>query len=523
MLVSRRIVFAVLALALLAAPALPTVSHSAHAQAADTITIGMTDLPTTLDPGEAYDFDAWEVLSHLYVGLTRQVPGTLNYELALASGVTVSDDKLIYTFTLRPDATFSDGTPITAQTFVDSIQRVLALRRDATLAVEPYVENVAAASDGTLVFTLKQPLPYFLALVALPPYFPQHPTLAATDRPQPYAENLIGNGPYALESFQVRDSIVLTANPTYTLGPQPATPRIVLLYFDRSQALRDAMRTHAIDIAWRGMYQGHLAQLEGLDGITVLDVPSTRVFYMYLGEDREPTDDPLVREGITLLVNRQPAIDDVLAGHATALTSLTPDLYPAAYIPRWPGTPDRPQAEAILRAAGYKDRGSLRLQVVIAFAQPLYGDPYATAVAHLGRDSFRESTFVDYAVQTNIESSTFMSVLEEGGTTVAVFAWTPLVPDTYAYYEPLFGSSHAMPVNGLYASPEIDALLAQAAVSDTPEEQTALYTSISDLLLQQHAIIPLWQDHIQLAAWDDIGGIQIEANYFLHYDQLARH
>ena len=131
--VVRRLFFGGLYLALAVIGLLaPLAIAPTHAQDSGSITIGVTDLPTTLDPGEAYDFIAWEVLSHLYIGLTRQIPGTLDYELALAEELQMSDDRLTYTFTLRDDAAFSDGTPITAQTFVDSINRVRDLSRDAS-------------------------------------------------------------------------------------------------------------------------------------------------------------------------------------------------------------------------------------------------------------------------------------------------------------------------------------------------------------------------------------------------------
>ncbi|MCZ7629980.1 MAG: hypothetical protein M5U19_13440 [Microthrixaceae bacterium] len=54
----------------------------------------------------------------------------------------------------------------------------------------------------------QQPVPYFLGLLALPPYFPVHPDLAQRAQPTPFAEGgLIGNGPYLLEAFDVRDQI----------------------------------------------------------------------------------------------------------------------------------------------------------------------------------------------------------------------------------------------------------------------------------------------------------------------------
>jgi peptide/nickel transport system substrate-binding protein len=493
------------------------------ARAQDAITIGVTDLPSTLDPAEAYDFNAWEVLSHLYVGLTRQVPGTLDYELALAADYRVSDDRLTYAFTLRPDAAFSDGTPITAQTFVDSIQRVLALKHDAIQAVEPYVASVEASNQGELIFHLVQPVPFFLELIALPPYFPQHPTLAAQDRAQPFAEQgVIGNGPYLLERFDVRQQIVLQANPAYNLGPQPATATIILKNFARSQDLRDALRDHQIDLAWRTLLLDHLLELQEESRLQVVETPSTRVFYLYMGQSREPTDDPLVRQAITLMIDRQAAVDRVFHSHLTALTSLIPAQLADAYDPAWPDTPDITAAEEVLSTAGYKDRTGRRLEFTVQFPQPVYGDPYTSAVTQLVRSSFTPSKFVDTGLFTEIERNTAASILTEGDANVAVFAWTPLVPHPYAYLYPLFDSSQAMPTNSRYARPDLDTLLDQAALLDDPASAGPIYRLLAQQILDDYAMVPLWQDHIEVVAWDDIDGILVEPNYFLHYDQLVR-
>jgi peptide/nickel transport system substrate-binding protein len=253
----------------------------------------------------------------------------------------------------------------------------------------------------------------------------------------------------------------------------------------------------------------------------VLDLPGTRTFYLYLNQTREPTDDPLVREALTLLINRR-AITEVLGSHATPLTALVPSLFETAYAPLWPDTPDIPAAEATLRAAGYKERGTPKLSVTVGFSLPLYGVPYADAVTRLARASFQPTNFVDYSTFADVDASTFMDVLEEGSTALAVFAWTPLVPHPYAYLFPLLHSSQALPANGRFARPELDLLLDQIAVQENTETQAALYAQLAQWVLDDHALIPLWQDHLQLVAWDTIEGIAVAPNFWLSYGQLAR-
>ncbi len=507
---------------LLAAVVAGAMASPARAQPGDTITIGMTDLPVSLDPADVFDFNAWEVLRHLYTGLTRQIPGTLDYELALADDVRISEDRLTYTFTLRDGIAFTDGTSITAQTFVDSLARVVALRGRAAEAVTPYVADVSAPDERTLVFTLTRPIPYFLGLVALPPYFPQHPDLAAADTPQPFADGFVGNGPYLLDAFAVREQIRLVANPDYDLGLQPKTETIVLQYFARSQDLRNAIQTHAVDLAWRALLLPHLEQAAAVEGVTLVDVPSTRVFYMALGQVREPTDDPLVREAITALIEREKTAYDVFDGHIAPLTSLVPPIYREAYAPIWPDEPDYDYAESVLLVAGYRERQTSRLRLSIAFSQYVYGDPYPAGVTQMARASFSGTDFVDYGIYTEIEPDAFFDVLTEGTGSVAIYGWNPIVPHPHAYLYPIAHSSQAMPANSRYAAPEIDALLEQAALQDDPAEQGVLYRQVAELLKEDFAIIPLWQDHLQIVAWDDIGGIQIEPNYFLRYDLLVR-
>ncbi len=407
---------------------------------------------------------------------------------------------------------------------MDSINRVVALERGAAKAVTPYLDRVEASENGELVFHLKSPVPYFLGLLALPPYFPQHPALISSDQPVPLPDQVIGNGPYVLERYDYRTEYVLQANPSYTLGPAPVTSTIILKGFNRSQDLREALRAHQIDLAWRSLFLGDLINLDGTEGLNIVKVPSTRVFYAYMNHDLEPFDDPLVREAITVLLSRQGIVDNVFNGYAAPLTSMVPDLFTDAYAPIWPDDPDIPRAEETLRAAAYSTRGQGRLQFTIVISQPTYGDVYAAAAAELDRSSFDNTDFIATGIYSDIQTTAFIQALErgEGEKQLVLFGWTPIVPHPDAYLRPLAYSTSTIPQHGRYGSAQIDSLLDEAALSDNPAASGEQYQEVARLLLDNFDIAPLWQDQLQLLAWDNITGIQVEPNFFLHYDLLAK-
>ncbi|NLF76689.1 MAG: hypothetical protein GX573_13410, partial [Chloroflexi bacterium] len=145
-----------------------------------------------------------------------------------------------------------------------------------------------------------------------------------------------------------------------------------------------------------------------------------------------------------------------------------------------------------------------------------------SAVALLDRRSFDETLFVNHGVYLDVDTPTFTRALERGETAFAVYGWTPIVAHPAAYLDPLAHSDNPIPRNGRYAIDAIDDLLDEAALLADPAAQGALYREVAALLLEDHALVPLWQDHVVLVAWDTVEGIQIEANGFLHYDQLAR-
>ncbi len=479
---------------------------SARAQARDSLTIGTIETLPSLDPADAGDVFSWEVLTHLYTGLTRQIPGTLRYELALAASHTISSDGLVHTFTIRPGVSFDDGTPITAGTFADSINRVLKAQKPGSAIVTPYIKSASAADDNTLALTLTQPIPYLEQLLALPPYFPIHPNAANDFSRAPT------NGVYRLAASDA-NSITLGADPAWK-GPSPATPTIVIRHYDRPADLREALKAQAVDIAWRGLPPDDAENAAQVKGIRSITAPGLQTFYLLINQHDPPFNDAAVRRGMLYLFNRDQAVQLSLRNTGSPLLTLLPPELGAS--PAYPGY-NVDQANTVLGAAGYSQYKRIESEFQVSGAT--YGDLYLDAVDLLNNDLTRQEAF--RIALSDIEPRTFLDQIERGTFSLVVVGWTPVVPHPDAYLRPLLHSKGQLAAGAHYADPHVDQLLDQAAACADSQQQAQLYAQVQALALKGVVAVPLWQNRQSLLAWESVGSVTIEPNFLLRYDRLT--
>lgn len=499
----------------------PQVSHAQDA----TITIGTTDLPLTLDPAESYSYVSWEVLSHIYTGLTRQVPGTTDYELAVADTHAVSEDGLTHSFTIKSDATFTDGTPITAETFAYSINRVINLDQQGADLLEDVVESVSVNEENALVITITRPIPYFLGLVSLPPFFAVKESEFPAGETNSFPEAITGNGVYLLESWNPGETVNLTANPDFQYGPVAKTTNIVLQRYISSYELGNALNSHVIDVVWRDMLlPDAILTAEANQSLRIEHVASARMWYLYMVRRFDFMDDPIVRESLLLGINRERVTSEYFAGYLTPAYSLVPELFNNAYNALWQITPDAALVDQKLRDAGYREAPVSRAQVNISTSQSVYGDYYVNVLFEMTEDFIpvRVIAINPFLGQNLEQSGVFADTVRNGDGAAAMFAVSPVVPHPAAYLYPLLHSDGWLANGGDFENPELDALLDRAALETDPVAQGELYQQAQTMIEELDIIAPLWEDTLVALAWDDITGITIEPNFFLHYDLLTR-
>lgn len=497
------------------------------------IVIGTTDLPVVLDPVRAYNFRNWEVLGHLFVGLTRQVPGTNEYELALATSHEVSEDGLTHTFGIRDDATFNDGTPITAETFVYSINRVKALELEEVGFVGDFVESVEADEDGNLVFQLTEPLPYFEKLVSLPPFFPLDANeFPLTGEGQPADDvqrdirSINGNGVYVLDEVNPGDYIQLRRNPAYNLGEAPATDVILMCNYRVTEELRLALLDGEIDIAWRDVFlPAAAASAEANTEIEMLITPTARMWYLMLNQTRTINDvvDPVVRESVYLIMNRERVIQNIFDGYLMPVNTLLPSMLAGGYEPLWKSRVNSGAANALLRENDYRP-GRGAASITVTTSSEGYGDLYASAVSSLA-DEFQQMVVIGMQVNGGVDFTAFTRAMRSGDYDAAVFAWTPPVVHPHAYLYPLLHSEGELARRNGYSSDLIDGLLEEAAAETDPEDQAEVYQRIQEALFPDYVIMPLWQDVVNILVRNDRvdpSSVVIDSTMYLHYELLEK-
>ena len=147
----------------------------------------------------------------------------------------MSADGLTYTLTMRDGVKFGDGTPLTAKSYADQLNRLLTVGPDCPNGVAgalatPYVKSIAAPDDKTIVFTLKTPVAYFPQLLASSTYMPADPKSFPADkcmlvRQRPFTALAPGS------SRNVRPRVmVLEPNPYYKGALKPQVDQIIVRF-----------------------------------------------------------------------------------------------------------------------------------------------------------------------------------------------------------------------------------------------------------------------------------------------------
>ncbi|KFC10052.1 periplasmic murein peptide-binding protein [Trabulsiella guamensis ATCC 49490] len=244
------------------------------------------DEPATLDPAKAVGLPEIQVIRDLYEGLVNQ-----DEKGNIIPGVATkwqTNDNRVWTFTLRDDAKWSDGTPVTAQDFVYSWQRLVDPKTTSPFAwfaalaginnaqnvidgkVTPEKLGVTAINPHTLRIQLDKPLPWFAKLTASFAFYPVQKAAVEGDKNWTRAGRLVGNGAYVLKDRVVNEKLDLVPNTHYWDNARTVIKQVTFVPINQESAATKRYQAGDIDItesfpkksvseaaqgtAWTGIY-----------------------------------------------------------------------------------------------------------------------------------------------------------------------------------------------------------------------------------------------------------------------------
>ncbi len=478
-----------------------------------------------------------DIAALVYSGLMRELPNG-SFVPDLASSYTISSDGTIYTFTIRSNAKFQDGTPVTAADVVFTI----AATQNSDLK-SPQAANwtgvvVSSPDAHTVVFTLPHAYAPFIDNTTLG-ILPKHLWQNVSDEEflfDPLNTHPIGSGPYEVSSVgtdstgsATRYDLVPFNN--YMLG-RPYLGKITFLFYADDTSMEKAFDAGKID-AMAGISSGDLSSLSRPDS-NIVQAPLPRVFGVFFNQGHNTVlADANVRAALNAAVDKQQIVDSVLDGYGVMLDGpIPPDvLGNAASATALPfvatqikttstasSTPDESSyasaARALLQKGGWSfsstdnmwEKGKEKLSFVLATADEPELVATANAVAH-----FWSTAGIHATVQIYPLSELNTAVIRPRNYDAVLFGEVvgPEL-DLYAFWHSSQRTDPGLNL-AMYANETTDALLSQARATTDAATRDALYTKFAaDVEKDQPAVFLYAPDFLYIVP-SSIKGITLGA------------
>ena len=532
---------------------------TAPATTANEITVNIASEPQTIDPALNSAVDGAIMINHMFEGLMRWVDsgvetagsdGTCtNAELSYGQAesydkVPNEDGTVTYTFHLRDGIMWSDGQPVTASDFVFSWQRLVSPETAADYSymidcvvnanaimngeLDPSELAVSAPDDKTFVVTITSDLPYFTELCAFPATFPVREDIVSDSQWTYSPDTYISNGAYKMTSRVTNSEIVMEPNEYYygvdTLGPDKITFKLM----DDANAMLSGFNSGELDFI-ESMPTDEVAGLLASGDLKIVDYIGT--YYVCYQTQKEPFDDPKVREAFTLAIDRTYIVEQITqTGQVEAGGFVPAGVYDAEgatgddfrtvggdyYAPTdadYEANCER--ARELLAEAGYPNGEGF----------PVVTYLYNTDDAHKAVGEALQNmwqTVLGVTVQLdNQEWATFLQTRKDGDYSIARNGWIADYNDPMSFLDMwLTGGGNN---DARYSNAEYDSLIQQAKASTDPAERMSLMHQAEDIIIgQDYALCPLYFYTQKYMLADDVQGMYYTPLGYFFFDQCTR-
>jgi peptide/nickel transport system substrate-binding protein len=503
----------------------------AGAQDEKVLVVGLSEDYHSLDPSRAYE-PGGSLVHHSVYDTLVTFPSDSVAEILpnLAASWTVSDDGLVYTFTLRDDVTFSNGDELTAEDVVFSFNRMKNLKDNPSFLADT-IASVEAADDLTFVMTLTQPDPAILAKIIFDAFSVLNADevranggtdaedAAETDTAETWLmSHSAGTGPYMVESYEPTVQTVLVRNPNYW-GEAPYFDRIIIRNLPETSTQKLALEAGDIDIAM-DVIADQVPSFASNPDITVFSTQSDTLIFLLMNQDPDiggPVSDPLVQRAIRYALN----YDELrfLSGEgANTPAAMVPIGFAGALDPSEALKQDLDQARALLAEAGYADGFTIDLE----YPDFNYiGTEFGIVAQKVQADLAQVGITVTLVPQ---EFQVSLDAYRNGQQGFSLWLWNPDYQDTLDYVEFLPGGVVGNRANWTDENADAEILELRDAVKteNDPAVRSDLFREIQLYEQQNGPFAPLFQPGVHFAYRSDLQGFAYNGQWRVDLTALYR-
>ena len=457
--------------------------------------------PPSIDPHLVSDATSSVITNEVFGGL---VTLSLDYQpvLDLAESCSVSDDGLVYTFVLRENVKFQDGSPVTAHDVKWSIERAADPDTLSTTA-ETYLGDIVGVADKlegtasevrgvrvvderTVEFTLDAPKAYFLAKLS-------YPTAYVLDQDQvtedgSWLDQPNGTGPFRLAQYDIGELLILEKNEHYHLGPPHIDSVQMILSGGSAMIMYENDEIHLTGVGTDDLPR-LLDPNDPLHPELRRSAQDFSVFYVGLNVDEPPFDDPKVRQAMNWAVDLQGIADNVLDNRVSQATGVIPPGFPShnENLRGYSFNPDL--ARELLESSTYADalasgdfpRITLTISGSFGATIPTYLEVMLEQWRALG---------IEIDIQQT-EWATFLQDVNERKYQMFALGWIADYPDPENFLDLLF-HSESQNNHTNYSNPEVDRLLEQARVERDRDRRFEIYNQVEQMILDDTPWVLTW-------------------------------
>ncbi len=469
--------------------------------------------PDSIDPALSTSLDGGTMNLHTFEGLVKWVDdGKGHAKLApgMAKSWDVSDDQLEWTFHLRKDLKWSDGSPLTAKDFVYAWNRLVKPETGADYEYmldmvsgydsEDKVLDIEAPDDQTFKVKLSKFTPYFEEICAFPATSPVKQEIIEkdgdkwTNSPDTY----VSNGPFKMTERKRNSKIVMEPNENYYDKDKIKTKKIVFHLMDDTNAMYAAFKSGELDF----INQVPPDEVKALLKDKTLKVdPQIGTYFVCFNNQKAPFDNPKVREAFSLAIDRNFIVSEVTG---------TGEVPAGAYVPK--GVNDAKgidgddfrkiggdyykvdkkdyeanceKAKKLLEEAGYPDGKGFPT------VDYLYNtDANHKAIAEALQNMWQEKLGVTVNLQ-NQEWNVFINDRKQGNYSIARHGWVADYNDPMSFLDMFLtggGNNDAK-----YENPSYDALIQAAKAEKDPEKRMqTMHDAEKMLIADDNVVAPLY-------------------------------